>query len=160
MTAANENLYVSSQLDRLWNFGFSSVGDVTFGSAAYVARYHLKKVGSVVSDDHYTHVKSGECLSPEYVTMSRRPGIGNGWFSKFKSDVYPRDSRVIKGVDTKPCKYYDSLYEVSDPSSFREVKLDRMVKASALRDDNTEERLAVKEKVKLAQISQLKTEVI
>lgn len=171
MTKSGEKIYVSSQLDRLWGFGFSSVGDVTFGSAAYVARYHLKKVGSVVSDDHYIVRSTGEVLAPEYVTMSRgsgvadpdprfRGGIGKGWFEKFSSDVFPRDTRVIKGVDTKPCKFYDLLYEGLDPSGFRKVKLSRLVQASALRDDNTPERLAVKEKVKMAQISQLKTEDI
>jgi len=89
--------------------------------------------------------------------MSRRPGIAAGWIEKFKSDVYPRDSRVIKGVDTKPCKFYDSRYEVLDPEGFRSMKLDRMVNASALRSDNTEDRLLVKEKVKLAQIASLST---
>lgn len=171
MTKAKEKIYVSPLLDRLWGFGFASIGDVTFGSASYVARYHIKKVGSIVSDDHYTNPTTGEVLAPEYVTMSRgagrkdpdprfRGGIGSGWFDKFHTDVFPRDYRVIKGVDTKPCKFYDTLYEGMDPSGFREVKLDRMVKASALRDDNTDERLQVKERVKLAQISQLKTEVI
>lgn len=160
MTSAKSTIFDSPQLNRVWGLGFTSVGELNFGSAAYVARYHLKKVGGVVSDDHYVHPSTGEFLAPEYVTMSRRPGLGTGWFKKFKSDVYPRDSRVIKGVDTKPCKFYDSLYEVSDPAGFREVKLDRMVAASALRDDNTDERLLVKEKVKLAQISKLKTEVL
>lgn len=157
MTRAKERIFVSPQLNRLWGFGFASVGNVTFGSAAYVARYHLKKVGSAVGDTGYLNRTTGEVLAPEYVTMSRRPGIGRGWFEKFHTDVYPQDSRVIKGVDTKPCKFYDTLYEGMDPSGFREIKLDRMVKASALRDDNTDERLAVKEKVKMAQISQLKT---
>lgn len=89
--------------------------------------------------------------------MSRRPGIGSGWFDKYHSDVYPRDSRVIKGVDTKPCKFYDSRYEVLDPKGYSSMKLERMVNASALRSDNTEDRLIVKEKVKLAQIASLKT---
>lgn len=157
LTSSGEKIYRSVQLERVWPFGYSSVADLTFGSAAYVARYHLKKVGSVVSDNHYVNKKSGEVLSPEYVTMSRRPGIGAGWFKKFKSDVYPFDSRVIKGIDTKPCKYYDSLYEVSDPESFRDVKLERLVCAAAQKDDNTEDRLLVKEQVKLAQISNLRS---
>lgn len=144
-------------MSRVWGFGYASVGNLTFGSAAYVARYHLKKVGSIVSSNHYVNPSTGECLSPEYVTMSRRPGIGRGWFDKFKSDVYPRDSRVIKGVDTKPCKFYDSLYELSDPVGFSSMKLDRMVAASALVEDNSEDRLLVKEKVKLAQVSSLST---
>lgn len=137
----------------MWPFGYSSVGDLTFGSAAYVARYHLKKVGSIVSDDHYVNKVSGELLSPEYVTMSRRPGIGRGWYDKFKSDVFPHDVRVIKGVDTKPCKFYDSLYEVEDPVGFRRVKLLRCVGVD--RKDNTEARLLVKEEVKLAQVRTL-----
>lgn len=168
MTKAKEPIYVSPLLDRLWGFGFASVGNVTFGSASYVARYHLKKVGSAVSNTGYLVPSTGEVLSPEYVTMSRgagkndpdprfRGGLGSGWFDKYSADVYPQDSRVIKGVDTKPCKFYDSLYESVDPSGFRDVKVDRMVKASALCDDNTDDRLAVKERVKLAQISQLKT---
>lgn len=137
----------------MWPFGYSSVGDLTFGSAAYVARYHLKKVGSIVSDDHYVNKVSGELLSPEYVTMSRRPGIGRGWYDKFKSDVFPHDVRVIKGVDTKPCKFYDSLYEAENPVGFRRVKLLRCVGVD--REDNTEARLLVKEEVKLAQVRSL-----
>lgn len=144
---------MSEQLDRVWGNGYASVGDLTFGSAAYVARYHLKKVGSVVSDNHYVVPETGEMLSPEYVTMSRRPGVGSGWYDKFKSDVYPRDSRVIKGVDTKPCKFYDSRYELDDPEGFRALKLQRTRLVN--RQDNTEERLVVKEKVKQAQIASL-----
>lgn len=85
--------------------------------------------------------------------MSRRPGIGAGWYDKYKSDVYPRDLRVIKGVDTKPCKFYDSRYEIENPEGYKEVKLRRC--RSVDRADNTEERLVVKETVKLAQIASL-----
>lgn len=142
-------------LDRTWGFGYASVGDLTFGSAAYVARYHLKKVGSVVADDHYVDHRTGEFLSPEYITMSRRPGIGSTWYEKFKSDVFPRDVRVIKGVDTKPCKFYDSRYEIENPEGFKSVKLLRSLRVD--RRDNSEDRLLVKEKVKLAQIASLST---
>lgn len=156
-------VYRSPSLEANWPHGFSSTTDVTWGSASYVARYHMKKVGTVVSDNHFVHPRTGEMLHPEYVTMSRGShsrgtgGLGKGWYEKYKSDVYPRDARVIKGVDTKPAKYYDSLYEAEDPEGFSSMKLDRMVNASALRSDNTEERLLVKEKVKLAQIASLST---
>lgn len=158
-TDSGEPIYTSKTLDGLWGFGYSSVADVTFGSAAYVARYHLKKVGGVVSDDHYVNPRTGECLSPEYVTMSRgckargTGGIGRGWYDKFKSDVYPNDIRVIKGVDTKPARFYDSLYELDDPEGFKRVKLARIRSVDRL--DNVESRLAVKEEVKLAQIRSL-----
>ena len=85
--------------------------------------------------------------------MSRRPGIGAGWYDRFKSDVYPRDFRVIKGVDTKPCKFYDSRYEIDDPDGYRALKLKRASLVNLA--DNTEDRLIVKEKVKRAQIASL-----
>lgn len=35
-------LYRSSLLEKLWPYGYSTIGDVTFESAAYVARYIVK----------------------------------------------------------------------------------------------------------------------
>lgn len=151
VTDSGEKIYTSAELDRLWGFGYASVGDVTFGSAAYVARYHVKKIGSVVSDNHYLNKDTGEMFSPEYVTMSRRPGLGRGWFDKFRRDVFPEDARVIDGVDTKPCKFYDSLYEVVDRDDFKRIKLARM--RAVDRADNTLVRLSVKEMVKKAQLA-------
>lgn len=158
---AGSPVYRSPSLEANWKFGFSSCTDVTFGAAAYVARYHLKKVGTIVSDNHFVNPRTGEMLPPEYTTMSRGSkargtgGLGKGWYEKYKSDVYPRDSRVIKGVDTKPSRFYDVLYEKDSPESFASLKLDRMVNASARQEDNTDERLLVKEKVKLAQLASL-----
>ena len=37
-------IYTSEALSKLWPFGFSSIGDVTFESAAYCSRYIMKKV--------------------------------------------------------------------------------------------------------------------
>ena len=74
----NENsVYTSTELSSLWPHGFSVVGSVTFESAAYVARYVMKKVTGERSLDHYGGLK------PEYTTMSRRPELvrdGSGVF--------------------------------------------------------------------------------
>lgn len=153
-TGSGEKIYTSERLNRLWKFGYSSVGDVTFGSAAYVARYHIKKVGSVVSDNHYCNPVTGEVLEPEYVTMSRRPGIGKGFYDRFKLDMYPSDFRIIAGVKVKPARFYDDLYELDDPIGFEKVKCDRVAKVDKL--DNDSFRLAVKEEVKELEIKRLK----
>ena len=65
------NLYTSYDLSKLWTFGFSTVGDCNFDTAAYCARYTLKKFrGSPEAREaHYGGRR------PEYCTMSRRPGI-------------------------------------------------------------------------------------
>ncbi len=49
-------LYRSADLERLWPFGFSTLGDVTFQSAAYIARYITKKINGKLAEEHYKKV--------------------------------------------------------------------------------------------------------
>ena len=56
---------------------------------AYVARYVLKKVTGSDDQDHY------KGRVPEYVTMSRKPGIAYDWFRRYSSDIYPNDFVII-----------------------------------------------------------------
>ena len=71
------NLYTSQALDELWPYGFSTIGSVTFESAAYTARYIMKKINGDAAKDHYEYVNpsTGEISlrKPEYTTMSRLP---------------------------------------------------------------------------------------
>lgn len=53
-----QKLYRSKELEQLWPFGHSSVGSVTFESAAYVARYIMKKITGEAAEQHYTFRKS------------------------------------------------------------------------------------------------------
>ena len=54
----------------------------------------------------------------------------------------------------KPPRFYDSIYEVEDPEEYSRLKEVR-VKEAICRADNTPERLADREIVKAAQISNL-----
>lgn len=154
-------LYRSAMLEELWTFGHSTIGEVTFESAAYVARYVMKKVTGAKADEHYKFIDNdtGELYSviPEYTTMSRRPGIGKGWFDKYHSDCFPSDSVIIRGKEVQPPKYYESLYEKIDPEALDMVKSARL-EAVAKVDDKEKGlfRLRVKEDVKKAQIKMLK----
>ncbi len=151
-----QRLFVSDFLADVWSHGFCTVGDVSFLSAGYVARYCLKKRNGSVADDHYWKVDelSGECVqvAREYSTMSRRPGIGSEWFARFGSDVFPCDEVVTRGFPSKPPRFYDGLYEIKDPEGYERVKRARVVAARARAADATPERLAVREQVKLAEI--------
>lgn len=119
-------LFTSEALEELWPFGFSTIGEVTFESAAYVARYITKKITGSEASAHYSTVNeaTGEVSErkPEYTTMSRRPGIAKGWFDRFSSDVYPSDQVVLRGKVMKPPKYYDRLFEIVFPSDYRRIK--------------------------------------
>lgn len=144
---SGSKLYRSDLLERLWPFGFSTVGDVTFESAAYVARYCVKKVNGQGADAHYKRVdKDGEySLPPEFAHMSLKPGIGSAWFDKWKGDVYTHDYVIVNGVKCKPPKYYDRIFGDIDPDRLEEIKFKRETDGRARYEDNTEERLAVRE---------------
>jgi hypothetical protein len=155
-------LYTSKILQELWPYGFSSIGSVSFESAAYVARYIMKKINGEKAFEHYTKYdrETGEILltrKPEYVTMSRRKGIGKLWIDKYLSDVYVNgeDSVMIRGLKLRPPKYYDSQFEIISPSDLELIKLERKRKAALHADDCTPARLRVREKVQLARLKKL-----
>lgn len=158
--ARTHKLYVSGQLERLWPFGFHYIGDVSFESAAYVARYVMKKVVVTRDDQDRLIMKdTGEVLDAEYVTMSRGSGdgslvfdggIGSGWYKQYKSDVYPLGNRVVRGRDMRPPKFYDALYAVDDPLGYEELQYLRENKLD--KADNVEYRLRAKEEVASARL--------
>ncbi len=156
--------YSSDTLDNIWGKGFCTVGDVTMESAAYCARYIMKKVNGKRKEEYYekTDEITGEIinLTPEYNTMSRgarkgEGGIGKRWFDEYHKDVYPKDYVTKKGRKLKPPKYYDLLYEVFEPEGFRIIKENRKIQIELNKKDSTPKRLADREKVKAAQLAML-----
>lgn len=134
-------VYTSELLDSTWKRGISVIGNVTFESAAYVARYCLKKRSGKGSFLHYLNKETGEILQPEYATMSRRPGIGANFYKQFRDDMYPQDLVVHEGRKMKPPRYYDSLYEVDAPDKFEDLKKRRKEQNKKREKDQTPERL-------------------
>lgn len=129
-------LFRSAELEKLWTMGFSTIGEVSFDTVAYVARYILKKVNGEKANKEYTYVdkETGEEYQKEYIVMSRRPGIGKTWLDKYESDLYPKDFVHIKGKKMRPPRYYDKLLEQSKPEMFKEIKAKRI--KSAIEKEN------------------------
>lgn len=160
-------LYVSEKLTKLWPYGFSTIGELNYDTASYVARYVMKKINGKQSEHinpdtrlkHYENFDSttGEIhtLKPEYTTMSRRPGIAHDWYQKYKHEVYPDDFVITKSKRVRPPKYYDTLYESEHAEHYEAIKQRRMQRAKKHKANNTPERLHTREKVKRAQINQL-----
>lgn len=148
-TNAGSLIYRSDLLESVWPLGISSVGDLTFESAAYVSRYVMKKITGDLAKEHYKRVDvdTGEVfhVEPEFCHMSLKPGIGAAWFDKYKSDVYPHDHVVINGKEAKPPRYYDKLLKRTDCYDFDDVKQQRIVDAIESWEDNTDQRLRDKE---------------
>lgn len=118
--------YTSPTLNKLWGKGFVIVADVTFESCAYVARYVTKKITGEAAKDVY------EGIQPEFVNMSRKPGIGADWYAKYKKDVYPYDEAIIHSNSgtrvMRPPRYYDKLLDKEDSELLQSLKEKRIEK--------------------------------
>lgn len=138
--------WLSPALERLWPSGLCTIGCLNFESAAYIARYVTKKVTGQRAQEHYERVNplTGELVQvePEFATMSRRPGIGAGWFKKFGSEVYPSDEVIVRGRACKPPRYYDKQLSEGELAA---VKGARLVESMGRLVDGSEDRLHVRE---------------
>jgi hypothetical protein len=136
-------LYESLSLARLWGKGWCLINDVSFASAAYVARYITKKINSRKAEEHYRG------LEPEYITMSQ--GIGRQWIEKYMYDTYKDDTIIINSHSVKPSRYYDKILKLNDEDLYNTIKAERLRKSLDLMDpERSVERLDVKEQVTLA----------
>jgi len=122
-------LYNSEILCKAWPHGHAVFGDATFESAAYVARYCLKKIMRKDEDyEVFYDLQTGEIISriPEYAVMSRRPGIGQAFYDKYADDITRTDRVIMRGKAMLPPRYYDKLLEKTDPVLFSELKDSRI----------------------------------
>lgn len=132
-------LFRSASLEKLWPFGLSSIGAMSFESAAYVARYIMKKQRGLDCKKYNVDGETGEMVEivPEFFRMSKGDGIpgsenqyglGHRWYEKFKDEVVRDDSVVMNGVELKPPRYYDEKLRVRDSLAFEVMKARRLRK--------------------------------
>jgi hypothetical protein len=114
----------------------------------YCAKYALKKVTGEVAASHYEFIDIDGVVHdrrPEFAVMSRRPGIGTGYYERYGSEVRAHDSVVVSGLEVRPPRFYDLKSEVVAPDEFARFKRKRKRFAVLNKSDNTIERLRVKE---------------
>jgi hypothetical protein len=165
-TKTGNKIYVSEVLNKIWSdpktkeqIGWATIGELTFETAAYTARYCMKKRKGKDSQSYYevyTDLETGEVISraPEFSLMSRRPGIGKEWYDKYKKEVYPLDRVYLNGHFVKPPKYYDKQHEILSPKEMAIVKGKRKYNAKN-KLDNSLARLKTREYCKEKQITSL-----
>lgn len=146
---SGEDVYTSPDLVALWGNGRVAVGDLTFQSAGYVARYCVDKLTGDKGDAVYKD------KIPPYSAASLKPAIGKAWLDKYYDDVYPHDFVVEGGRPQKPPKYYDKQLELADSRLYGTIKGTRKRAAKSDPDFSRSDRLAVRERVKQAQINNL-----
>ncbi|MEK9780954.1 MAG: replication initiation protein [Gammaproteobacteria bacterium] len=153
-TRNKQKYYRSEELEKLWPYGHVVIGEVTFTSCAYVARYIMKKQKGKNAETHYHNPTTGEVINPEYCTMSRKPGIGYEWFEKYKTDVYPNDYCIINGKKIRPPRYYDNLLSEEELEEIKNKRKENAPEVYAEYDERMD-RLFVEEQVKIEQLNRL-----
>lgn len=155
--------YHSDFLDEIWGKGKCIISDLTYDSAAYTCRYVLKKVKGEHSknpdvvayfNNHY------ENRHPEYVTMSRKPGIGRNWINEFMEETYVHDGvNIGKKHLGKVPRYYDKVYDAINHEEFLILKSKRVRKAKirALRVKTAS--LQIREKALQLRVKNLKRDM-
>lgn len=144
-TENGDVLYTSQTLEKIWGYGFCPIGDVSFESAGYVARYTLKKVYGDDADKHY----SGRL--PEQSWSSN--GLGESWFLQWYSDVYPSDQIVIDGRVMMPPPYYDELCKKYLPDLWTTVSNNRAGKINNKKNNLVLERFTENGMMKTRSVS-------
>lgn len=154
-------LYSSATLEALWGLGFTSVGEVTFESAAYVARYVMKKVTGAPAEDHY-HGRVSEYSRCSTGGRSGLRGLGFGWFQRFgQSDVLPSGNVLVNGQRCAAPRYYRKLLRECYPLTYRGVQVAHELERDERerRDFSDNNRLRAKAAVTDARLGMLKRKI-
>lgn len=114
-------LYNSDMLDKIWSNGRVIVGECTFESAAYTARYVVKKA---LGDASEALVELG--FEKEFVVMSRKPGLAKEFYEQHIADfarfgcVYlPTEQGNLK---IPAPRYFKTFLETDDPDQYFTLK--------------------------------------
>lgn len=127
-------IYKSKTISKIWGMGYCPIGLIAYESAAYVARYTMKKNGlAKIKREYYDAEeidKNGEIKikrkwrnikgiqESEFISMSTCPGIGKTWFIKNKENIKTNNCILIhskKGTLTRKIpRYYKKIWEKID----------------------------------------------
>lgn len=114
-----------NEIPNSWsNCGYAVVTECTWETAAYTARYCMKKAFTDQAEfyDNFN-------LQPEFTQMSRRPGIAYDFYQDHKNHLLEFDYVSIStpkgGRNIRPSKYYDKLFDIDFPEEFAILKEDR-----------------------------------
>lgn len=101
-------LYRSPTLEKLWTFGFSTVGELTDESAKYCAKY-LQKIPA-------------DNRPRPFILMSKKPGIG---FNQLKLSWAESDKMYLHGKSLRLPRYFLDVLERQENGIKDKIKLKR-----------------------------------
>lgn len=115
------------QLNKVYrvNMGRVLIGEVTWETCAYTARYMMKKLKGPEAQ-FYADFN----LTPPFVLMSRKPGIARQYYDDHP-DLYEYSTINVEtrqgGRKIRPPRYFDKLFDADDPDRMQEIKSQRRI---------------------------------
>lgn len=168
ISKSGDTLWECETIQNIWEKGFISIAEVNWDTCAYVARYVMKKMKGRVEDEFY--FQNG--MSPEFIRMSRMPGIGLDFFTSNFQKIYANDEIILKGhkekiQPIKPPEYYDEKFAELHPDIMADIKEHRKRIAkeqNKLKNAQTslteKERLKIEERTKISKWNTLKRDKV
>lgn len=118
-------IWTSEEIEKIWGKGFIAIAKLCWETAAYTARYIMKKQKGPDASDYYQ--QKGQL--PEFTLMSRKPGIAQDYYLQNMDKIYKNDEIALKNGEKtqkiKPPKYYDKLYDIDHHDEMKIIKLRR-----------------------------------
>jgi len=154
-------LYLSEKLSDLWPYGRAYVAPVAQNAprvGSYIAGYSLKKLQNEERRVDLIDHETGEILSsnrrPEFITMSRRPGIGMNWLDTYASDLEKGFVTIDGQIRRIPKAFYRYLRKANP--AFHKQLTDKARKYSLSLASEPETRLWARHQLGLDRASQTK----
>lgn len=123
-----DEYYISQLISKCWDKGFHVLGKVTWQSAAYVARYTMKKATHGYDPRYY----DAAGIEPEFQVMSNRPGLARQYYDDHP-DLFDYQSYNVStpqgGRKMYPSAYFRRLYSESHPMQAMQQSLKRSSEA-------------------------------
>lgn len=119
---AGDQYYTSKFIEKCWSLGYHILGKVTWQSAAYTARYTMKKATHGFDKRYYAVAG----IEPEFQTMSLKPAIGLQYYIDHP-DMFEYDTFSVStpqgGRKMRPPEYFRKLYRQEHPQEALERSL-------------------------------------
>lgn len=138
--------YTSRILADVWQNGQVVVGECTYQSCGYVARYCLKGWSK-------ENTMLGGRVRP-FVVMSRSPGIGGKYYDDYKRSLAGNDTVVVDGRRSILPRFFVEKIKVDYPELYA-ILHDRRLRNALNRPSDSPERLAAREEYRKLKVAKL-----
>jgi len=133
-----DKVYSSDSLDKIWTNGITEIGNITFESAGYCARYAAKKLIHGNDQDHQ--------FQPIHKRSSKH-AIGKKFLEKYYQDIFNYGKVVLEdGTKCTIPRYYEKWFKTKHPELWEayvtRIKLPKIFQAEnkqKLLDKKTQE---------------------